>query len=76
MVCGPDDNEREKKFFPVFQRDMRAQVIYEWAKWRIIFTQQWHAAGMAWNIFQDGDMNKHLFFSYKIKYVHFVEIEW
>jgi heat shock protein HslJ len=29
MVCGPDENKREKKFFPVFQRDMRAQVIYE-----------------------------------------------
>ena len=29
MTCGPDENEREKKFFPVFQRDMRAQIIYE-----------------------------------------------
>lgn len=28
-VCSPDENERVKKFFPVFQRDMRAQVIYE-----------------------------------------------
>lgn len=29
MVCDVSENERVKKFFPVFQRDMRAQVIYE-----------------------------------------------
>ncbi|HEU0220370.1 MAG TPA: DUF3857 and transglutaminase domain-containing protein [Gallionella sp.] len=29
MVCGQDENEMDKKFFPIFQRDMRAQVIYE-----------------------------------------------
>lgn len=29
MVCGETENELKKKFFPVFQRDMRAQVIYE-----------------------------------------------
>lgn len=29
MVCGEAENEMDKKFFPVFQRDMRAQVIYE-----------------------------------------------
>jgi hypothetical protein len=29
MVCGEIENELDKKFFPVFQRDMRAQVIYE-----------------------------------------------
>lgn len=29
MVCDASENERAKKFFPVFQRDMRAQVIYE-----------------------------------------------
>jgi transglutaminase-like putative cysteine protease len=28
-VCGDEDNEMDKKFFPIFQRDMRAQVIYE-----------------------------------------------
>jgi heat shock protein HslJ len=29
MVCGEDENEMDKQFFPVFQRDMRAQVRYE-----------------------------------------------
>ena len=29
MVCGEAENEKDKKFFPVFERDMRAQVIYE-----------------------------------------------
>lgn len=29
MVCDVSENERVKRFFPVFQRDMRAQVIYE-----------------------------------------------
>lgn len=29
MVCGEAENEMNKRFFPVFQRDMRAQVIYE-----------------------------------------------
>lgn len=29
MVCGEAENEMDKKFFPVFQRDMRAQVMYE-----------------------------------------------
>lgn len=29
MVCGEAENEMDKKFFPIFQRDMRAQVIYE-----------------------------------------------
>ncbi len=29
MICGEADNEMDKKFFPIFQRDMRAQVIYE-----------------------------------------------
>jgi transglutaminase-like putative cysteine protease len=29
MVCDDADNELDKKFFPIFQRDMRAQVIYE-----------------------------------------------
>ena len=29
MVCGEAENELDKKFFPVFQRDMRAQVMYE-----------------------------------------------
>ena len=29
MVCSPASNELDKKFFPVFQRDMRAQVIYD-----------------------------------------------
>jgi hypothetical protein len=29
MVCGEAENEMDKKFFPVFQRDMLAQVIYE-----------------------------------------------
>lgn len=29
MVCGEATLERDKKFFPVFQRDMLAQVIYE-----------------------------------------------
>jgi transglutaminase-like putative cysteine protease len=29
MVCGEAENDLDKKFFPVFQRDMRAQVIYE-----------------------------------------------
>ena len=28
-VCGEAENEVDKKFFQVFQRDMRAQVIYE-----------------------------------------------
>lgn len=29
MVCGEAENELDKKFFPIFQRDMRAQVMYE-----------------------------------------------
>jgi len=29
MVCGKEENALDKKFFPVFQRDMRAQIIYE-----------------------------------------------
>jgi hypothetical protein len=29
LVCGEAENEMDKKFFPVFQRDMLAQVIYE-----------------------------------------------
>lgn len=29
MVCGEAENELDKRFFPVFQRDMRAQVMYE-----------------------------------------------
>lgn len=29
MVCGEAENEMDKRFFPIFQRDMRAQVIYE-----------------------------------------------
>ena len=29
MVCGQAEIEMDKKFFPIFQRDMRAQVIYE-----------------------------------------------
>ena len=29
MVCGEAENEMDKKYFPVFQRDMRAQVVYE-----------------------------------------------
>lgn len=29
MVCGDAENEMDKKFFPVFQQDMLAQVIYE-----------------------------------------------
>ncbi len=29
MVCGEHENELDKVFFPIFARDMRAQVIYE-----------------------------------------------
>ena len=29
MVCDSASNDLDKKFFPVFQRDMRAQVIYD-----------------------------------------------
>ncbi len=29
MVCAEAENELDKKFFPIFQRDMRAQVMYE-----------------------------------------------
>lgn len=29
MVCGEAELEMDKKFFPIFQRDMLAQVIYE-----------------------------------------------
>ena len=29
MVCGEAENEKDKKFFPVFERDIRTQVIYE-----------------------------------------------
>ena len=29
MVCGEAEYELDKKFYPVFQRDMRAQVMYE-----------------------------------------------
>jgi len=29
MVCGEAENEMDKKFFTVFQRDMLAQVIYD-----------------------------------------------
>ncbi len=29
MVCGEAENEMDKKFFPIFQRDMLAQIIYE-----------------------------------------------
>jgi hypothetical protein len=29
MLCGEAENELAKKFFPVFLRDMRAQVMYE-----------------------------------------------
>jgi len=29
MSCGAHENELDKKFFPIFQRDVRAQIIYE-----------------------------------------------
>lgn len=29
MACGEAESERERQFFPVFQRDMRALVMYE-----------------------------------------------
>ena len=29
LVCGEHENELDKAFFPIFARDMRAQVIYE-----------------------------------------------
>jgi hypothetical protein len=29
MVCGEAEYELDKKFYPVFQRDLRAQVLYE-----------------------------------------------
>ena len=29
MTCGDESNEMDKRFFPVFKRDMRAQIIYQ-----------------------------------------------
>jgi hypothetical protein len=29
MVCGDEENEMDKRLFPIFDRDMRAQIIYQ-----------------------------------------------